>query len=125
MQAVPIRALLCDDVPAMRIVLRVVLEADGDIEVVGEAGDGVEAVAQVERLQPDVVVLDLSMPRLDGLEALPRIKEVAPATAVVVFSGYAASRMREAAIEGGAVRYVEKGRALEDVRAAVREVVQT
>jgi len=122
---VPIRALLCDDVPAMRIVLRVVLEAEGDIEVVGEAGDGLEAVAQSERLQPDVVVLDLSMPRLDGLEALPRIREVAPDTAIVVFSGYAASRMRKAAIDRGATRYIEKGRALEDVRDAVREVMGT
>jgi DNA-binding NarL/FixJ family response regulator len=106
----------------MRIVLRVVLEAEGDIEVVGEAGDGLEALAEVERLQPDVVVLDLSMPRLDGLEALPRLRDVAPGVAVVVFSGYAASRMRKAAMDGGATRYVEKGRALEDVRDAVREV---
>ena len=118
----PIRVFLCDDVPAMRIVLRVVLEADDDITVVGEAGDGVEAVAEIERTQPDVIVLDLSMPRLDGLEAIPLIRAAAPTAAIVVFSGYAAERIGAIALNGGATRYVEKGRALEDVRDAVREV---
>ena len=119
--AVAIRVFLCDDVPAMRIVLRVVLEEDGDIAVVGEAGDGEEALSGIEGLQPDVVVLDLSMPRLDGLEALPRIREVAPDAKVIVFSGYAEERMGALARERGATRYLEKGFDLEEVREAVRE----
>ena len=117
-----ISVFLCDDVPAMRIVLRVLLEEEGDIEVVGEAGDGQTAVAEIARLQPDVVVLDLSMPGVDGLEALPLIAEASPRTAVIVFSGYAADRMKEAALSRSAVRYIEKGRDLEEVRAAVREL---
>ena len=121
---VPIRVFLCDDVPAMRIVLRAVLEEDGDVEVVGEAGDGEEAVALIGELQPDVVVLDLSMPRLDGLEAIPRIHEVSPDSRIVVFSGYAAERMAPLALAVNAARYVEKGRALEDLRDIVREVAQ-
>ena len=120
----PIRVFLCDDVPAMRIVLRAVLEEDGDLEVVGEAGDGEEAVAEIAKVKPDVVVLDLSMPRLDGLEAIPRIHEVAPDARIVVFSGYAADRMAPLALAVNAARYVEKGRALEDLRDVVREVAQ-
>jgi DNA-binding NarL/FixJ family response regulator len=122
--AVPIRVFLCDDVPAMRIVLRAVLEEEGDLEVVGEAGDGEEAVTEIARLKPDVVVLDLSMPRLDGLEAIPRIHEVAPAARIVVFSGYAADRMEPLALAVNASRYVEKGRALEELREVVREVAE-
>lgn len=120
----PVRVFLCDDVPAMRIVLRAVLEEEGDLEVIGEAGDGEEAVARIAELNPDVVVLDLSMPRLDGLEAIPRIHEVAPDTRIVVFSGYAADRMAPLALAVNAARYVEKGRALEDLRDVVREVAR-
>ena len=108
----------------MRIVLRAVLEEDGEFVVVGEAGDGEEAVTEVGRLQPDVIVLDLSMPVLDGLEAIPRIEEVAPDARIVVFSGYAAERMAPFALGRNVKGYVEKGRALEELRDAVREAAK-
>jgi DNA-binding NarL/FixJ family response regulator len=117
----PIRVFLLDDVPAMRLVLRTVLELDG-IEVVGESGDGAAGIDEVARLQPDVVVLDLSMPGIDGLEAIPLIHERAPETRIVVFSGFSRAQMGELALSRKAERYVEKGEPLELVRDAVLEL---
>lgn len=85
------------------------LTRDEGFDVVGEAGDGLEAIAEAERHQPDLVVLDLSMPVLDGLEALPRILAVAPDARVVVVSGFDGGRMRGPALAAGAVAYLEKG----------------
>ena len=101
--------LIVDDVADLRMLVRLSLELDGDFEVVAEAGDGYEAIAEAERHQPDLVVLDLAMPNLDGLEALPRILQVAPDARVVVVSGFAGARLREPALTAGAVAYVEKG----------------
>ena len=117
-----IRVVVCDDVPGMRALLRVVLEEDPGVAVVGEAGDGQTGVELVAELQPDVVLLDLSMPRLDGLEAIDEIHRVAPQAKIVVFSGFAAADMAERALSRKASRYVEKGGALETVRDAVRDV---
>lgn len=103
------RVLIVDDVADIRMLLRMALSVESDLEVVAEAGDGLEAISQAELHQPDLVVLDLSMPVLDGLEALPRILAAAPKAKVVVVSGFAKSRMSTAALEAGAVGYVEKG----------------
>jgi len=116
-----IRVYLCDDVAAMRLVVRTVLELEG-LTVVGEAGDGRAALEDVERLRPDVLVLDLSLPELDGLEVLEELARRSPETRVVVFSGYPAAQLREAALARGARRYVEKGMEIEAVARAVREV---
>jgi DNA-binding NarL/FixJ family response regulator len=113
---------LVDDVPDMRMLLRLVIEAEADLRVVGEAGDGAVAVEEIGRLKPDVVVLDLSLPGMDGLEAIPLLQEVSPETRIVVFSGYASERMAEAALSRNAARYVEKGSSIEDLAAIVREV---
>jgi DNA-binding NarL/FixJ family response regulator len=113
---------LVDDVPDMRMLLRLVLEADPELSVVGEAGDGPTAVDDVARLQPDVVVLDLSLPGMDGLEVMPLVREASPQTKIVVFSGYTSERMAAAALERDAARYVEKGSSIEDLAAIVREV---
>lgn len=113
---------LCDDVPELRKLLRIVLEEDSDLHVVGEAGDAETGIEEIAELQPHVVLLDLSMPGLDGLEALPLIRRAAPDTSVIVFSGFSEERMGELVLERGAERYIEKGKPLEDVRAAVREV---
>jgi DNA-binding NarL/FixJ family response regulator len=120
-----IRVFLCDDVPELRALLRYGLEEDPALTVVGEAGNAADAIAAVGGLQPDVVLLDLSMPGMDGLEAIPRLRESAPRMAIVVFSGFAADRMRQPALELGAARYVEKGEPLEAVRATVHEVVES
>jgi DNA-binding NarL/FixJ family response regulator len=119
---VPIRIFLCDDVPELRALLRYSLEEDDDLRVVGEAGNAIEGIEGIAELTPDVVLLDLSMPGMDGLEAIPEIRRRSPETRIVVFSGFAADRMREPALELGAHRYLEKGEPLEAVRAAVREL---
>lgn len=103
------RVLIADDVIDLRMLMRMALELAGDFEVVAEAGDGAQAITQAEFHQPDLVLLDLSMPVLDGLEALPRIRAVAPDAHVVVLSGFEASKMRDRVLEGGAVAYIEKG----------------
>jgi DNA-binding NarL/FixJ family response regulator len=117
-----VRVYLCDDVPALRLVLRTLFELDGSFEVVGEAGDGRTALEEVARLQPDVLVLDLSLPEMDGLEVLEALRERAPAVRVVVFTGYPEAELREAAVARGARRYLEKGVDIEHVASAVRDV---
>lgn len=118
----PISVVVCDDVPELRQLTRVVLEQDGEIQVVGEAADGREALEVIERLQPDVVVLDLSMPELDGLEAIPIIHQVAPKAEICVFSGFEEGKVAEVALRLKASRYVRKGAPLEELRTAVREL---
>src|SRR5436305_11671983 len=81
-----VRVLLVDDLPDIRLVMRLLLEADGRAEVVGEASDGAEAVRLAGELRPDAVVLDLRMPGMDGVSALPRIRDAAPASVVVALS---------------------------------------
>jgi DNA-binding NarL/FixJ family response regulator len=110
---------LLDDVAAMRLVLRTVLELEG-MTVVGEAGDGAVGIEEIAELRPDVVVLDLSMPGLDGLEAIPLIHERSPGAEIVVFSGYAKTQMADRALSLKAARYVEKGEPLERVVEAVQ-----
>jgi DNA-binding NarL/FixJ family response regulator len=102
------RVLLCDDSPQIRELVRIVLELEGN-EVVSEAENGREAVDEAERLQPDVVLLDLSMPVMDGLEALPEIKRVAPEARIVVLSGFDNDRLVSQALALGADHYVPKG----------------
>jgi DNA-binding NarL/FixJ family response regulator len=118
-----IRVLLCDDVAMLRELLRYELEGDDDVVVVGEADNGLDGVRLVEELEPDVVVLDLAMPGIDGLEALTLMRAVAQPPQVLVHSGFDASTMRDRVIALGAARYLEKGGNLREVREAVREVM--
>lgn len=104
-----VRTLLVDDAVELRVLIRRALEASGRYEVVGEAGDGLEAIELAALLRPDLVLLDLSMPRMDGLEALPALREASPAAAVVVLSGHAQELAAESALAAGAVAYLEKG----------------
>ena len=117
-----ISVVVCDDVPELRKLARTILEQDGDMEVVGEAGDGREAIEVIARLQPRIVVLDLSMPELDGLEAIPLIHQVSPVTEIVVFSGFEERKVAEVALRLKASRYVRKGAPLEELRTAVRDL---
>jgi DNA-binding NarL/FixJ family response regulator len=115
----PVRVFLVDDVGAFRALMRFTLEEDPRIQVVGEASDGREGVCGVGRLQPDVVLLDLAMPVLDGFEAIPLMLERSPGTTIVALSGFTAERMAQLCIASGAHAYLEKG---EDA-AVIREAV--
>lgn len=117
-----IGVLICDDVEAMRVLLGVVVGLRDGLHVVGEARDGNEAITEAARLQPNVILLDLSMPRRTGLDALPEIKRVAPDARVIVLSGFAASTVGAEVIAQGADRYVEKGVDPDTIATAIEEV---
>jgi len=118
-----IRIVLCDDVAELRRILREVVEENPAVEVVDEAGTGRECVRIVAERRPDVVLLDLSMPDMDGLEALPLIAQASPGTRIVVFSGFAADWMCEPVLERGADLYLEKGVPLDALADAVCALV--
>ena len=118
-----IRVVLCDDVAMLRELLRYELEEDDDVVVVGEADNGLNSVRLVEELRPDVVVLDLAMPGIDGLEAIPLMRAVAGPPLILVHSGFDAESMRERVLALGAARYLEKSGNLREVRMAVRELM--
>ena len=101
--------LICDDNGSVRTLLGVIVDTSPGLRVAGEAADGNEAIIQATLLQPDVIVLDLAMPILSGLEALPELRRVAPDAQIVVFSGFAAASVAEQTIALGAVSYLEKG----------------
>ena len=109
-----LRVLIADDAPDIRLLLRMYL-SDSRLEVVGEATNGAEAVEMARGEQPDAVILDLAMPVMDGLEAIPHIKNASPATKIVVLSGFDADRMAERALGLGADTYLQKGVALGDI----------
>jgi DNA-binding NarL/FixJ family response regulator len=115
-----ISVFLCDDTPELRELTRCCLEETDDLEVVGEAGDALTGVERIERLEPDVVLLDLSMPGVSGLEAIRMIHAAAPRTAIVILSGMSKSRTAEVCLAFGAVDFVEKRDLLDRVRPAVR-----
>lgn len=125
MTPTPIRVVVCDDAPILRMLMRYALEEGGDIQVVGEAADALGGIDRVTELQPDVVLLDLSMPGLDGFQALPRVRTAAPDAAIIIFSAHAADRMSERALSLGADSYLEKGADLEVVRTTVRNAAAT
>jgi PAS domain S-box-containing protein len=104
------RVLLVDDHADVRQLLRIQLEtASRAFEIVGEAEDGEQAVEMATRLQPAVVLLDLAMPKMDGLQALPLIREAVPGIRVIVLSGFDRGTMAEKALAAGADAYLEKG----------------
>jgi DNA-binding NarL/FixJ family response regulator len=119
-----IQVVVADDVEALRALVRLALEEHDDIEVVGEASDGRAAVAAAAELHPDVLLLDVSMPGYDGLEALIDVRRQAPEVAVVMLSGFAAARLAPQAIELGAHSYLEKGATFEEIAAAVRAAAE-
>jgi YesN/AraC family two-component response regulator len=109
-----LRILIADDAPDIRLLLKMYL-TDSRLEVIGEATNGAEAVEMAGSEKPDAVILDLAMPVMDGLEAIPLIKKASPGTKIVVLSGFDADRMAERAMSLGAETYLQKGVALGDI----------
>lgn len=120
--AEPIRVLLADDHAIVRQGLAALLASQRGIEVVGEAADGREAVAAAARLRPHVVVMDLGMPGLNGVDATRQIRRESPETAVLVLSMHASEEHVRPAIRAGATGYLLKGSGLSDLVAAIRAV---
>ena len=103
-----VRVALVDDSEAIRRLVRLHLDLDGRFQVVGEAGDGFAAIELVARTRPDLLIIDRHMPNLTGVEALPRLREVAPDTAVVLYTSDADAGTYQAAIAAGALDVVLK-----------------
>jgi DNA-binding NarL/FixJ family response regulator len=104
-----LRIAIADDNEAVRVLLRTLVQGEADFEFVGEAADGVEAVAMTERERPDLLVLDMAMPGLDGFQVLERLRSSCPEVRIVVYSGTGAASMNDAVLERGAVDCVKKG----------------
>jgi DNA-binding NarL/FixJ family response regulator len=117
-----IRVLIADDHAVVRRGLRTFLELQGDIEVVGEAADGAECVAAADRLTPDVVLLDLSMPGMNGIEALRDMQAAGTKTRVLVVTSFTDPAVVMPAVRAGATGIVYKDIAPNDLAAAIRSV---
>jgi DNA-binding NarL/FixJ family response regulator len=120
-RASPIRVLLVDDHAVVRAGLRLFLADQADLEVVAEAEDGASAVALAQALRPDVVLMDLCMPHLDGIAATRQIRAARPQTAVVVLTTYTDTAHLSQAIAAGAIGYVPKDVPPAELAATIRE----
>jgi len=117
-----IRVLVVDDHPIVRQGLVAVLGDQPDLEVIGASASAEDALELATRLQPDVVLLDLELPGLDGVEAIPRLAEVSPSARVIVFTAYGSEGRVLGAVRAGARGYILKGASVEEIAQAVRVV---
>jgi DNA-binding NarL/FixJ family response regulator len=117
-----IRVVLADDHAVVRDGLQMLLEAGGDIQVVGHAADGLQAIRETVRLKPDVVVMDISMPNLDGIEAAQRIRQSCPDIRIVILSVHSTGEHLFRALRAGARGYLLKESAGDEVMKAVYAV---
>jgi DNA-binding NarL/FixJ family response regulator len=115
----PVRILVVDDHPIVRHGLRTLLGGRPEWEIIDEAEDGIEAVEKADRLKPDVVVLDVSMPRMDGLEACRRIRKSVPKSEVLIVTQHDSPQMMREALGAGARGYIVKSDAARDLLAAL------
>ena len=122
MTEAPIRVLVADDQALMRTGFRMILDAQDDIEVVGEAIDGTDAIRQFERLGPDVVVMDVRMPTMDGIEATRRLTAAEPPARVLILTTFDLDEYVYEALRAGASGFLLKDRPPEELVAAVRVV---
>ncbi len=117
-----IRVLIADDHPVVRDGLRGLMEIQPDIEVVGEARDGIEAVDQARSLKPDVMLLDMMMPGKDGVQVIIEVKEENPAARILVLTSYAEGEKAFPAIKAGALGYLLKDTSPEELLQAIHNV---
>jgi DNA-binding NarL/FixJ family response regulator len=118
------RLVVVDDHAFMREAMNAVLGRDGSLEVVGEAKDGQEAIERCRELRPDLILMDVSMPGMDGLEATRKIKEQYPLVSVLIYTAHANHRLLMDAVKAGAAGYVLKGERPDHVLGAVRAVLE-
>jgi DNA-binding NarL/FixJ family response regulator len=117
-----ITVLLADDEPNVRRALRMRLELEPDLRIAGEAGDGFAAVAAVEDLHPDIVLMDVTMPRMDGITATARILSVAPSSRVIVLTLHDDLPTRRLAQTAGAAAFFGKHQSPDELLTAIRSV---
>jgi len=117
-----IRILVVDDHPVVRHGLRTLLSDRPEWEIIDEAEDGIQAVEKANRLHPDVVIIDVTMPGMDGLEACRRIRKSIPRPEVLFVTRHDSSQMMQEAVNAGAKGYVVKSEAARDLLTAVEEV---
>ena len=117
-----VRLLLVDDRPAVRTGLRIWLSLEPDLEVVGEASDGSQAISLTQALRPDVVLMDVEMPGMNGISATAALRSLAPQSAVVILTLHDDSATRTRAREAGAAAFVAKHRMEETLLAEIRRV---
>ncbi len=120
--AEPIRIVIADDHPIVRQGLAAVLEQEEDFKVVSQAGNGLEAVAQARELRPDIILMDLQMPEMDGVEAIQKIKEEAPDIGIIILTTYDTDDYIFRGIEAGARGYLLKDSPPGEVLNAIRAV---
>ena len=119
------RVLIVDDHEIFRRGLRALLEPSSEWEICGEAVDGMDAVEQCKSLKPDIVVLDVSMPRLNGLEAARLIKKGDPEPKIVIITQHDSPQIRSAALEAGARAFVTKSAVGNELVTAIRSLIQS
>jgi DNA-binding NarL/FixJ family response regulator len=121
-ESAPLRILIVDDHPLMREGLTLVLEASGKMAVVGHAGDGTEAVRLFARLQPDITLMDLQMPKLNGVEAITSIRSQSPKARIIVLTTYAGDTRALRALKAGASGFLLKNSVRKDLLEAIQVV---
>jgi NarL family two-component system response regulator LiaR len=119
-----IKLLLVDDHTVVRLGLKSYFATTPDIEVIGEAGNGAEAITRVQQLQPDVVLMDLLMPGMDGVEATRQIKAILPSTEIIVLTSYHEDENIFPAIRAGALSYLLKDIDPDDLSDAIRRAAR-
>lgn len=119
----PVRVMIIDDNADLRFLLGVALERTGRFEVVAEAADGQEGVVRARTYRPELVILDVAMPIMDGVQALPELRAAVPGVTVVVLSGFDARYLAPVLLGAGAAAYLEKGLSVEVLVEQVLSVV--
>ena len=120
----PIRVVVIDDSAEIRDAVRLALGRDADFELVAEAASGETGVAAAQTHQPDLILLDIAMPDMDGLQALPLIRSAAPGSGVLVLSGFSEQDAAALAVEQGAHAFIRKGVSVPELLDKMREAVQ-